>query len=162
MAIQQSEHRIDPERVVGDVPVWPATSALRDAACLKAIYHLQEQQRVVSITALSLRLGLCTSVVSTSIKRLSTHGFVEHEPYQSVGLTRLGVQTALAYIRTHRLLETLLVETFGYLTELGLTRGATLQVTGRAPFDGPLNLSVNSHLCVLDYFLAQHIRVSLV
>ncbi len=82
---------------------------------LKVIWSAQEwTDRPVTTTALSARLGVGTSTVSETIRRLADAGWVTHEPYGAIGLTDTGRAHALAMVRRHRLLETFLVAQLGY------------------------------------------------
>lgn len=90
----------------------PSSTKLEDY--LKAIHTLQQQANRVSVTTLGSLLGVSAGSVSTMVKRLAEQGFVKHEPYQGITLTARGEQEAITLIRTHRLIETLLVKAFGY------------------------------------------------
>jgi DtxR family Mn-dependent transcriptional regulator len=48
------------------------------------------------------------------VKKLGEQGLVEHAPYASIMLTPAGRTAALRMVRRHRLIETWLVEEFGY------------------------------------------------
>ena len=48
------------------------------------------------------------------VKKLVTQGLVEHAPYGAVTLTAMGREQALRMVRRHRLIETWLVQQFGY------------------------------------------------
>lgn len=67
-----------------------------------------------TVGALARQLGLSPSSVSETIKRLAGQGLVEHEPYRGIRLTAAGEKVAVAMVRRHRILETYLVQTFGY------------------------------------------------
>jgi DtxR family Mn-dependent transcriptional regulator len=82
---------------------------------LKVIWSAQEwTDRPVTTKALAARLGVGTSTVSETVRRLVDAGWVSHEPYGAVGLTEEGRAHALAMVRRHRLLETFLVAQLGY------------------------------------------------
>jgi len=82
---------------------------------LKCIWTLQEWTGdPVSITALAERLGIRTSTASDGVKKLVQLGFVEHETYGGVILTKAGRAHAVAMVRRHRLLETYLAQELGY------------------------------------------------
>jgi DtxR family Mn-dependent transcriptional regulator len=82
---------------------------------LKVIWSAQEwSDRPVTTKALAARLGVGTSTVSETVRRLADAGLVSHEPYGAVGLTELGRAHALQMVRRHRLLETFLVAQLGY------------------------------------------------
>lgn len=93
------------------------TQALSSVAqdYLKVIWAAQEwSDRLVTTKALAARLGVGTSTVSETVRRLADAGLVSHEPYGAVGLTEAGRAHALAMVRRHRLLETFLVAHLGY------------------------------------------------
>jgi DtxR family transcriptional regulator, Mn-dependent transcriptional regulator len=48
------------------------------------------------------------------VKKLVGQGLVEHAPYGAIGLTASGRAEALRMVRRHRLVETWLVQQFGY------------------------------------------------
>jgi DtxR family Mn-dependent transcriptional regulator len=48
------------------------------------------------------------------VKKLVAQGLVEHAPYGTIGLTASGRAEALRMVRRHRLVETWLVQQFGY------------------------------------------------
>ena len=82
---------------------------------LKVIWSAQEwTDQPVTTKALAARLGVGTSTVSETVRRLADAGLVSHEPYGAVGLTALGRTHALQMVRRHRLLETFLVAQLGY------------------------------------------------
>jgi DtxR family transcriptional regulator, Mn-dependent transcriptional regulator len=81
---------------------------------LKAIYLLQQRDAEVSISRLAAHMGRHASATSTMVQRLTKRDLVAHKLYQGIRLTAAGEQAARTLIRTHRLIETLLVETFGY------------------------------------------------
>lgn len=67
----------------------------------------------VSVNALAAHLGVRPASASGMVTRLAHAGLVEHVPYRGVRLTPAGRRGALAVVRRHRLLETLLVEELG-------------------------------------------------
>ncbi|HEY0119713.1 MAG TPA: metal-dependent transcriptional regulator [Cellulomonas sp.] len=94
-----------------------ATQSLSPVAqdYLKVIWSAQEwSERPVTTKALAARLGVGTSTVSETVRRLADAGLVSHEPYGAVGLTDVGRSHALQMVRRHRLLETFLVAQLGY------------------------------------------------
>jgi len=54
------------------------------------------------------------STVTEMIKKLANQGLVRHAPYGAITLTDAGLAEALRMVRRHRLVETWLVEGFGY------------------------------------------------
>ncbi len=82
---------------------------------VKVIYsHTEWQPTKITTSVLAARLGLAASSVTEMVKKLVAQGLVEHEPYGAVELTPAGTRLALRMIRRHRLVETWLVEKFGY------------------------------------------------
>jgi DtxR family Mn-dependent transcriptional regulator len=81
---------------------------------LKAIYLLETQdERPVSTNALATQLGVRAASASAMVARLARDGYVKHVRYRGARLTAKGQQLALAVVRRHRLLETLLVAELG-------------------------------------------------
>ena len=82
---------------------------------LRAIWKLGEwQDKPVSSGQLAKALGLSPSTVSEGVSKLVTKGLVRHAPYGAISLTEDGRLQAARMVRIHRLLETGLVELFGY------------------------------------------------
>lgn len=82
---------------------------------VKVIYsHTEWQPSPITTSILAARLGVAASTVTEMVKKLSTKGLVEHVPYGAVTLTPQGVALALSMTRRHRLIETWLVDAFGY------------------------------------------------
>lgn len=82
---------------------------------LKVIYsHTEWQDAPITGTQLAARLGLVPSTVTEMIKKLVSQGLVRHAPYGAITLTDAGRAEALRMVRRHRLVETWLVEGFGY------------------------------------------------
>jgi DtxR family Mn-dependent transcriptional regulator len=82
---------------------------------LKAIYAAVEWGGpATSVSALASRMGVSASTASETVRRLADEGLVHHERYGGISLTGRGREAALAMVRRHRLIETLLVEHLGY------------------------------------------------
>jgi len=82
---------------------------------VKVVYaHTEWQPEPITTSALAVRLGLAASSVTEMVKKLTAQGLVDHEPYGAVTLTADGTALALRMLRRHRLIETWLVEHFGY------------------------------------------------
>jgi len=82
---------------------------------VKAIYgHTEWQQDPITPSELAARLGLAASSVTEMVKKLARAGLVTHVPYGAVTLTAEGTALALRMVRRHRLIETWLVDHFGY------------------------------------------------
>lgn len=82
---------------------------------VKVIYsHTEWQPEPITTSVLAGRLGLAASSVTEMVKKLAASGLVVHVPYGAVTLTDGGRSLALRMLRRHRLIETWLVEAFGY------------------------------------------------
>jgi len=82
---------------------------------VKVIYaHTEWQSQPITTNALAARLGLAASSVTEMVKKLTAQGLAHHEPYGAIELTERGRTLALTMVRRHRLIETWLVERFGY------------------------------------------------
>ena len=82
---------------------------------LKTIYHHTEwQDERITPSRLALELGLAPSSVTEMVQKLAAQGLVLHRPYRPIELTAEGERRAAAIIRRHRLVETWLVQEFGY------------------------------------------------
>lgn len=82
---------------------------------LKAVWNAQEwSDEPLTVKDLAARLGVTAGTVSEGLRRLVAAGLIDHERYGEVSLTEQGRRAALSVVRRHRLVETLLVETFGY------------------------------------------------
>jgi DtxR family transcriptional regulator, Mn-dependent transcriptional regulator len=96
----------------------PKVADLSDAAqdYLREIYKLQTENGHVKTSTLAQRMGVAPPSATAMMKRLASHGLVEHQLYHGVRLTRTGERVALELLRHHRLLELYLARTL----ELGL------------------------------------------
>jgi DtxR family Mn-dependent transcriptional regulator len=81
---------------------------------LKALYHLEGDQRPVPTSELAHRLRISAASVSEMVNRLSERGLVSHDRYRGQQLTEEGRALALELVRHHRLLEMFLVQVLGY------------------------------------------------
>lgn len=82
---------------------------------VKTIYgHTEWQPEPITPSALAARMGLAASSVTEMVKKLAASGLVTHVPYGAITLTDEGRALALRMVRRHRLIETWLVESFGY------------------------------------------------
>ncbi|MHA6668929.1 metal-dependent transcriptional regulator [Homoserinimonas sp. A447] len=82
---------------------------------VKTIYsHTEWQDDPITPSELAARLGLAASSVTEMVKKLAASGLVTHVPYGAVTLTESGRMLALRMLRRHRLIETWLVDSFGY------------------------------------------------
>lgn len=76
--------------------------------------HTEWQPDPITPSQLASRLGLAPSTVTEMVKKLVAAGHVAHAPYGAVQLTDSGRAEALRMVRRHRLVETWLVEQYGY------------------------------------------------
>ncbi len=82
---------------------------------LKTVYsHTEWQDAPITPSVLAAKLGIAPSSVTEMVKKLAASGLVSHVPYGAVRLTPAGEKRALAMLRRHRLIETWLVQEFGY------------------------------------------------
>ncbi|MFB7249766.1 metal-dependent transcriptional regulator [Microbacterium sp. NPDC056234] len=82
---------------------------------LKTVYaHTEWQDAPITPSQLAAKLGIAPSSVTEMVKKLAAAGLVSHVPYGAVRLTDAGLSRALAMVRRHRLIETWLVQEFGY------------------------------------------------
>jgi DtxR family Mn-dependent transcriptional regulator len=82
---------------------------------LKTVYaHTEWQDAAITPSQLAAKLGIAPSSVTEMVKKLAASGLVSHVPYGAVRLTDAGQARALAMVRRHRLIETWLVQEFGY------------------------------------------------
>lgn len=72
--------------------------------------HYQKDTPYVSTTALATVLKVSAPAVTRMVQRLKDAGYLEHEPYHGIALTRKGEHEALMNIRRHRLVERFLVD----------------------------------------------------
>lgn len=82
---------------------------------LKTVYaHTEWQHEPITPSVLAATLGVAPSSVTEMVKKLARAGLVRHVPYGAVTLTDAGRRRALTMVRRHRLIETWLVNDFGY------------------------------------------------
>lgn len=81
---------------------------------LAEIYRLQEDDPMVSTTALAERLDVSAPAVPRMLRRLRNAGYITHEPYKGFKLTELGTEEALKELRRHRILEVFLVNVMSF------------------------------------------------
>lgn len=81
---------------------------------LKCIYELELAGGAAATREIAVRLGVAAASVSGMIRRLSEHGWVEHERYRGVRLTSEGRRAALRMVRRHRVIESYLTQALGY------------------------------------------------
>lgn len=84
---------------------------------LKAIHALARADAAAGPTDIAARLGIAAASASGMLRRLARLGLVTVERYRGARLTAAGRREALRLIRRHRVLETYLVETLGFVGE---------------------------------------------
>jgi DtxR family transcriptional regulator, Mn-dependent transcriptional regulator len=91
----------------------PKVADLSDAVqdYLREIYKLQAEYGAVKTSTLAQRMGVAPPSATAMMKKLASHGLVDHQPYRGVRLTRTGKRVALELLRHHRLLELYLART---------------------------------------------------
>jgi DtxR family Mn-dependent transcriptional regulator len=77
---------------------------------LKAIYHLQSQDGVVSTNELAGELQTRAASVTDMLKKLKVQKLLNYEPYKGFRLSSEGKKVAVQIVRKHRLWEYFLVE----------------------------------------------------
>jgi DtxR family Mn-dependent transcriptional regulator len=77
---------------------------------LKAIYHLQSQDGVVSTNELAGELQTRAASVTDMLKKLKGQKLLNYEPYKGFRLSSEGKKVAVQIVRKHRLWEYFLVE----------------------------------------------------
>src|SRR5829696_2815514 len=77
---------------------------------IKAIFHLQNGQNIVTTNALAGRLKTKPASVTDMMKKLKAKKLLHYEPYQGFRLSHEGKKVALDIIRRHRLWEYFLAE----------------------------------------------------
>jgi DtxR family Mn-dependent transcriptional regulator len=81
---------------------------------IKAIFHIQQEEEVVSTNALAKALSTKPASVTDMLKKLKAQKLLQYQPYKGVKLTAEGKKLALQIIRKHRLWEFFLVEKLGF------------------------------------------------
>tara|TARA_B100000925_G_scaffold286747_1_gene264931 strand:- start:4672 stop:5082 length:411 start_codon:yes stop_codon:yes gene_type:complete len=81
---------------------------------LKEIYKLVESDEKVSVSQLSLKLGVSKSSVSNMLKKLVSMGLVSTGPYKPILLTKKGNNLSKKIVAKHRLIESFLVDVMGF------------------------------------------------
>jgi DtxR family Mn-dependent transcriptional regulator len=77
---------------------------------LKAIYHLQAQEGVVTTNELADELETRAASVTDMLKKLKEQKLLNYEPYKGFRLSAEGKKVAVQVVRKHRLWELFLVE----------------------------------------------------
>ncbi len=77
---------------------------------IKAIYHLQQQDGLVTTNELAAELKAKPASITDMMKKLKAKKLLHYEPYQGFSLSNEGKKVALGIIRRHRLWEYFLAE----------------------------------------------------
>ncbi|MGJ3240144.1 MAG: metal-dependent transcriptional regulator [Anaerolineae bacterium] len=93
-----------------------ASAAMQDylAEAYRIAYYQGDDNPYISTSSLATVLDVSAPAVTRMVQRLKEAGFLEHEPYRGIKLTKEGEQEALANIRSHRLVERFLVDVMGF------------------------------------------------
>ena len=81
---------------------------------IKAIYHLQDGDALVSTNDIAGRMNTKASSVTDMLKKLADKQLEEYVPYKGSLLTTAGINCAMQIIRKHRLWEVFLVEKLNF------------------------------------------------
>ncbi len=81
---------------------------------LKAIFHLQEEDGIVTTNDLARHLDTRAASITDMLKKLKTQKLLLYEKYQGFKLTPEGRKMALQIIRKHRLWECFLVDKLNF------------------------------------------------
>jgi DtxR family Mn-dependent transcriptional regulator len=81
---------------------------------IKAIYHLQEEDGIVTTNALARQLDTRAASITDMLKKLKTQKLLLYEKYKGFKLSPEGRKMALQVIRKHRLWEFFLVEKLSF------------------------------------------------
>jgi Mn-dependent DtxR family transcriptional regulator len=85
--------------LVGEVQLKRDISRLEDY--LEAIYHLHEEKGYISTADISERLGVKPPTVSDMVSKLTARGYLQHEKYRGMTLTKEGEKLARSVIKRH-------------------------------------------------------------
>jgi len=87
---------------------------------LEAVYHLMHEKGYASTVDISVKLKVKPPTVSSMIERLASEGYLEHELYRGMSLTKKGEKQARAVIRRHAAI-------YDLLTMLGIENGVAYE-----------------------------------
>lgn len=76
---------------------------------LEVLYRYGNKNKYVSTTKISKVLGIAPGSVTGMLKKLSSNGYIDYEPYQGAILTDKGLKIARKITRKHRILEKFLL-----------------------------------------------------
>lgn len=75
---------------------------------LEAIYNLGAEKGYVSAADISEKLGVKPPTVSGMVRNLTKKGYLEHQRYRGMSLTRAGEKVARSVIRRHQVISGLI------------------------------------------------------
>lgn len=81
--------------------VQPKRDISRLEDYLEAIYHLNEEKGYITTADVSDRLGVRPPTVSDMVSKLTAKGYLKHEKYRGMTLTRAGEKLARSVIKRH-------------------------------------------------------------
>lgn len=68
---------------------------------LEAIYHLYEEKGYIATADISAKLGVKPPTVSDMVVKLTSRGYLRHERYRGMTLTKEGERLARSVIKRH-------------------------------------------------------------
>lgn len=77
---------------------------------LKAIYHLSEKNKQVSISDIAKVMGVSKPTINNMVKKMQEQSWVHYQKYKPIELTAKGKKMAALIIRKHRLTEMFLTQ----------------------------------------------------
>jgi DtxR family Mn-dependent transcriptional regulator len=89
----------------------PFSESIQDY--LRVVYKLETDGGRATTSAIAERMGVSPPSVTAMLKKLSSLGLVDHEPYPGAVLTKTGRRAAIEITRHHRLLEMYLAQNLG-------------------------------------------------
>ena len=81
---------------------------------LKALYHLCNEDKKVTVNELSKFLDLKMPSINNMMKKFHEKNWVVHESYKPIIVTEIGMKQAALVVRKHRLTEMFLVEKMNF------------------------------------------------
>jgi DtxR family Mn-dependent transcriptional regulator len=81
---------------------------------IKSIYHLQQQNEVVTTNSLANELNTRAASVTDMLKKLQLKNLLDYEKYRGFRLNASGNKVAINIVRRHRLWEFFLVKKLGF------------------------------------------------
>ncbi|QPC82218.1 metal-dependent transcriptional regulator [Phototrophicus methaneseepsis] len=78
------------------------------------LQYYQPDDQYISTSALADVMHVSAPAVTRMVQRLKEADYLDHQPYRGIKLTEKGELEALAYIRTHRIVERFLVDVMGF------------------------------------------------